>query len=79
MICDRFIAGHQDSDLRRHLYSVPPVTPIRDIVDRCRVWESHTDKTGTGEDPVSIYSERTGGHASRPGSCGGCYTFGGFS
>ena len=29
--------------LRRNLNSVPPETPIRDIVDRCRVWESHTD------------------------------------
>ena len=24
--------------------SVPPDTPIRDIVDRCRVWESHADQ-----------------------------------
>ena len=23
--------------------SVPPETPIRDVVDRCRVWESHAD------------------------------------
>ena len=30
----------------RHLDSVPPETPIRDIVDLCRVWESHVD-TGT--------------------------------
>ena len=22
---------------------MPPETPIRDVVDRCRVWESHTD------------------------------------
>ena len=22
---------------------MPPETPIRDIVDRCRVWESHAD------------------------------------
>ena len=39
----RFIAGHSNCDLRRHLDSVPPETPIRDIVDRCRVWESHAD------------------------------------
>ena len=39
---DRFIAGH-NSELRRHLDSVPPKTPIRDVVDRCRVWESHAD------------------------------------
>ena len=42
LICDRFIAGHPDCDLRL-LDSVPPDTPIRDIVDRCRVWESHAD------------------------------------
>ena len=39
MVSDRFIAGHQD--LRCHLDSVPPDTPIRDIVDQCR--ESHSD------------------------------------
>ena len=39
LIRDRFIAGH--CDLRRHLDSVSPETPIRDVVDRCRVWESH--------------------------------------
>ena len=43
LIRDRFIAGHSNCDLRRHLDSVPPETPIRDVVDRCRVWESHAD------------------------------------
>ena len=43
MVWDQFITGHHDCDLKRHLDSVPPVTPIRDIVDRCRVWESHSD------------------------------------
>ena len=43
LIRDRFIAGHDNCDLRRHLDSVPPETPIRDVVDRCRVWESHAD------------------------------------
>ena len=38
LIRDRFIAG-----LRRHLDSAPPETPIRDVVDRCLVWESHAD------------------------------------
>ena len=37
----RFIAGHESYDLRRYLDCVPPDTPLRDIVDRCRVWESH--------------------------------------
>ena len=43
IICDRFIAGHPNSDLRRHLDSVPPEIPIGDIVDICRVWDSHAD------------------------------------
>ena len=45
LIRDRFIVGHTCSccELRRYLDSVPPETPIRDVVDRCRVWESHAD------------------------------------
>ena len=43
LIRDGFIAGHGNCDLRRHLDSVSPETPIRDVVDRCRVWESHAD------------------------------------
>ena len=43
LIRDRFVAGHDNCDLRRHLDSVPPETSIRDVVDRCRVWESHAD------------------------------------
>ena len=42
LIRDRFIAGHESCDLRRYLDCVPPDTPLRDIVDRCR-WESHAD------------------------------------
>ena len=51
LIRDRFIAGHNSCELCRHLDSVPPETPIRDIVDRCRVWESHADSDIR---PVSI-------------------------
>ena len=43
LIRDRFIAGHGSCDLRRYLDCVPPDTPLRDIVDRCRVWESRAD------------------------------------
>ena len=43
LIRDQFIAGHESCELRRHLDYLPPDTPLRDIVDRCRVWESHTD------------------------------------
>ena len=46
LIRDRFIAGHNSCELRRHLDSVPPETPIRDIVDWCRVWKSHADSEG---------------------------------
>ena len=43
LIRDILIAGHSNCDLRRHLDSVCPETPIRDVVDRCRIWESHAD------------------------------------
>ena len=43
LIRDRFIAGHESCELRRHLDCLPPDTPLRDIVNRCRVWESHAD------------------------------------
>ena len=82
MIRDRFVTSHQDCDLRRHLDSVPLGTPIRDIVDRCRVWESHTDADNCGY--VKPAPERTWSvyivsePAVMPGSCGSCYTFGGF-
>ena len=29
------MAGHNSCELHRHLDSVPPETPIRDIVDQC--------------------------------------------
>ena len=45
MVRDWFILGQRDCGLRRHLDSVPPDTPIREIVDQCRVWESHSDNT----------------------------------
>ena len=43
LIRDRFIAGHGSCELRRHLDCLPPDTPLRDMVDRCRVWESHSE------------------------------------
>ena len=54
MVRDRFIAGQVECALRRHLDSMGPDTPMRDIVDSCRVWESHaeaTDSWGGGQDP----------------------------
>ena len=43
MVCDRFIDGKAECALRRHLDSLRPDTPMSDIVDCCRVWESHRD------------------------------------
>ena len=43
IIRDRFVAGHDSCELHQHLDSVPLETPIQDIIDRCRVWESHAD------------------------------------
>ena len=43
MVRDRFIDGQVECALRRHLDSLGPDTPMSDIVDCCRVWESHRD------------------------------------
>ena len=48
-IRDRFIAAQRSCGLRRHINGVPPDTPIRDIVDRCRVWGSHSEQTESGQ------------------------------
>ena len=67
IIRDHFIAGHASCELRLHLDSVAPKTHIRDIVDRCRVWESHTDsdnRRGRGPGPeraLPIYMLDEGG------------------
>ena len=45
LVQDRFIAGQAECSLSRHLNSVGPDIPIRDIVDRCRLWESHAEDT----------------------------------
>ena len=43
MVRDRFIDGQAECALRQHLDSLKPDTPMSDIVDSCRVWESHQD------------------------------------
>ena len=43
LVRDKFITGHRQLALRRHLDSVGPDTPISSIVDKCRVWESHEE------------------------------------
>ena len=52
LVRDRFIDGQEKCALRRHLDSVGPDTPIADIVDRCRLWESHEEMdSGWGVNP----------------------------
>ena len=60
LIRDRFIAGHESCALRRHLDCLPPDTPLRDIVDRCRVWESHSDLLASTKDYVPGLCGQTG-------------------
>ena len=54
LVRDRSIAEQVECALRRHLDSMGPDTPMRNIVDSCSVWESHaeaTDSCGDGQDP----------------------------
>ena len=51
LIRDRFIADQSNCDLRRHLDSVPPETPIRDIVDR--YWVRKATQTRQAADSLS--------------------------
>ena len=54
LVQDRFITGQVECALHRHLDSMGPDTPMRDIVDSCRMWGSHaeaTDSWGGGQDP----------------------------
>ena len=43
MVRDRFIDGQAECALHRHLDSLGPDTPMADIVDCCRVRESHLE------------------------------------
>ena len=59
LVRDRFIAGRAEYSIRRHLDSVGPDTPMWDIVDSCRVWESHaevTDSWGGGQKPEFLWA-----------------------
>ena len=44
LVRDKFITGHRQLALRRHLDSAGPDTPISSIVDKCRIWESHEER-----------------------------------
>ena len=48
LVRDKFITGQTQLALRRHLDSAGPDTPMVDIVDKCRVWESHAELRGRG-------------------------------
>ena len=69
MVRNKFIASQQSCDLRRHLDSAKPETSIVDIVDSCRIWESHAEPVAIEnwcQDPV--YSQATGSSEFRVGS-----------
>ena len=60
MVRNKFIAAQQSCDLHRHLDSAAPETSIGDIVDSCRIWESHAEPgviDNWCQDPV--YSQPT--------------------
>ena len=50
MILNKFIAAQPSGALRRHLDGVSAEASIGDIVDSCRVWESHADDGYDGPD-----------------------------
>ena len=52
LIRDRFIGGHNSCELRRHLDSVPPETPIRDIVDWSHAVSDVRQVSKPGPNPV---------------------------
>ena len=60
MVRNKFIAAQQSCDLRRHLDGAVPEASIGDIVDSCRIWESHAKPIAIDnwcQDPV--YSQPT--------------------
>ena len=55
MMRNKFIASQRSCDLRWHLDSATLETSIVDIVDSCRIWESHAESVAIGnwcQDPV---------------------------
>ena len=50
MVRNKFIAAQQCQALRRHLDGVSVEASIGDIVDSCRVWESHAQAGCDGQD-----------------------------
>ena len=62
MVRDRFIDGQAEYALHRHLDSFGPNTPMQNIVDSCRVWESHNEagvrRSRTASHPLGRQSRR---------------------
>ena len=58
LIRDKFIAAQRHCGLRRHLDGVPPDTPIWEIVDSCRVLESHSDREPSSDDDQDMDARR---------------------
>ena len=61
MIRDKFIAGQGQCALRRQLDGFAQRTPIGEIVDSCRVWESHSDSNRI---PTVNYDSEVGSQSS---------------
>ena len=61
MIRDKFIAGQEQCALRRQLDGFAQGTPIGEIVDSCRVWESHSDSNRI---PTGNYDSEVGSQSS---------------
>ena len=49
MVSDSFIAAQRNCGLRRHLDGASSDASIRDIVDSCRVWESHSERESSSD------------------------------
>ena len=61
MIRDKFIAGQKQCALRRKLDGFAQGTPIGEIVDSCRVWESHSDSNRIATTNVDLKAEKQPG------------------
>ena len=57
MIRDKFINGQEQCALRRQLDGFAPDTPIGEIVDNCRIWESHSEPDQNVRNRVESESE----------------------
>ena len=61
MIRDKFIAGQEQCALRRQLDGFAQDTPIGEIVDSCRVWESHSDSDRMAGKRVELEADNQSG------------------